>query len=247
MEKLGPNGSTLYLGKRLNLRTTHKTELNHRISKAWAKISTYRTELTDKRVSLSDRLRLFNAVIGPTVLYGCGCWAMTDSRKKKLRGCQRKMLRTILGKARAKLNGTDDESTEAASTASSQSAEALEPYVEWIQRVTAEAESAMRIAGVPDWVEECSRRKWRWCGLVYRRHDGRWTRQVLNWTPTGGARLRGHPFLRWSEDLDEFAGTILDTQAQASHEDLCVMAQDTEAWALLEDDFVHYCAQRREW
>eukprot|EP00973_Karenia_brevis_P064742 8993998-Karenia_brevis.AAC.1 len=42
--------------------------------------------------------------------------------------------------------------------------ELLEPYTDWIKRVTQEAEDAMLAAGVPDWVSECRRRKWCWCG-----------------------------------------------------------------------------------
>jgi len=59
-------------------------------------------------------------------------------------------------------------------TASSHDSDKLESWVDWIQRVTEEALAAMTRAGVPDWIEEQQRRKWRWAGHVCRRDDGRW-------------------------------------------------------------------------
>eukprot|EP00973_Karenia_brevis_P026169 3610686-Karenia_brevis.AAC.1 len=85
---------------------------------------------------------------------------MTLDRDKKVRGCQRRMLRTMLGKGRQPLANDVDNSSESLSTATSNDEEALESYVDWIQRVTHEAEEAMSAAGVPDWVEESRRRKW---------------------------------------------------------------------------------------
>ena len=254
---LAPNESTMYLGRLLNLRATQEIEINHRTSKAWAKFSVYRKELTDKHISLSDRLRLFNSVVSPTMLYGCSSWTATGSRERKIRGCQRKMLRTMLGKGRAQKkvedNGCskalDDQppdtscsgsSSQGGDTVASADEDYLESYPDWIKRVTAEVEEAMRLTGVPDWVEECRRRKWLWCGHVYRRHDGRWTRKILNWTPEAGARERGHPFRRWSDDLDAFAASILDVSENVTHEDLCVMAQDRELWQHLMQDYENH-------
>ena len=52
----------------------------------------------------------------------------------------------------------------------------MESWIDWKQRVTREAVIAMDRAGIPDWVQEQRRRKWRWVGHVARRDDGRWTR-----------------------------------------------------------------------
>ena len=59
--------------------------------KAWAKFGAFRSELTDRRVPLHLRLRLFDAVITPTALYACEAWTMTQSRQQKLRTAQRRM------------------------------------------------------------------------------------------------------------------------------------------------------------
>ena len=134
-------------------------------------------------------------------------------------------------------------------TASSHESDKLENSVDWIRRVTEEALAAMRRAGVPDWVEEQHRRKWRWAGHICRRTDERWTQQVLLWTPTGGQRCHGHPCSRWADDINEFVRTLdheSDTVVEpVSIEDWRVIAQDRGVWSQLEDDYVNYCYGRK--
>jgi len=245
VEILGPEESTLYLGRALNLRNGQDAEIDHRIKRAWAKFWTFKAELTNSHYSLSNRLRLFHAVVEPTALYGSGSWAMTRAREGKLRTAQRRMLRTILGKGRASLEKEDSDS-ESKSIASSNPNEALEGYVEWIQRVTAEVEAAMVSAGVPDWVEEQQRRKWRWCSHVCRRTDGRWKRCVLEWIPDGGHRCRARPVLRWADSIEKFVtntftGSSEDWIEQSNFEVYSQLAQNRTAWATLEDDFLEFC------
>ncbi len=92
----------MYLGRLLNLCDLHDTELEYRVKKACAKFGMYKKELTDKAYYLFQRMRLFNSVVTPMVLYGAGSWAMTDA-KETLRTTQRKMLRSIFGKGRKQL------------------------------------------------------------------------------------------------------------------------------------------------
>ena len=47
-------------------------------------------------------MRLFDAVVTATALYGCGCWTMTAAREAKLRSTQRKIMRKVLGLRRRK-------------------------------------------------------------------------------------------------------------------------------------------------
>ena len=54
-------------------------------------------ELCGRHYSLDDRMRLFNAVVTPTILYGSASWTMTQSREERLRTTQKKMLRKIWG------------------------------------------------------------------------------------------------------------------------------------------------------
>ena len=77
----------------------------------------------------------------------------------------------------------------------------LEGYVDWIVRSTSLAEEAMHKFGVPDWVEEVHRRKFRWAGRVERLQDDRWTLEVLLWSASG-TRKRGRPKARWTHQLN---------------------------------------------
>ena len=90
IEVLEATASTMYLGRLLSLTDPHEVELQHRIKKGWAKFAVYREELTNKNVPLKLRMRLFNAVATPTILYGCCSWVLTTSKEKKLQAIHRK-------------------------------------------------------------------------------------------------------------------------------------------------------------
>ena len=100
VEMLPLEGGVAYLGRKFTFYQSQDVELEHRISRGWAKFAVYKGELCDKRYSLLHRLRLFGAVVAPTVLYGSGTWTMTAEREKKLKGAQRKMLRRMLNLGR---------------------------------------------------------------------------------------------------------------------------------------------------
>eukprot|EP00973_Karenia_brevis_P059226 8246739-Karenia_brevis.AAC.1 len=61
------------------------------------------------------------------------------------------MLRTILGKGREVLARDCSSSSTLSTDTHSILEDDLEPYVDWIRRVTQEAEAARDVAGVPDW------------------------------------------------------------------------------------------------
>ena len=161
-------------------------------------------KLGDTKVSLHQRFRLFHAVVTPSILYGCESCVLTRSMENDLRIVQRKMLRAILGKWRATSSRHDEDhgiSTDADDTLDNlegvdiEQDEMLESWVDWKRRVTHYALEAMDKVSVPDWAEEQRRRKWRWCGHVARRTDGRWTKRVLEWQPSG-AKKQGHTKFR---------------------------------------------------
>jgi len=70
------NEAHMYLGRRLpgDLRCRAQVELAHRSQVAWSKLNERRHILTDRHISISKRLRLFDAVVSPTVLsvWSCG-------------------------------------------------------------------------------------------------------------------------------------------------------------------------------
>ena len=110
---LQPGESVVYLGRCLVFRDFDDREIEHRVTRGWAKFSVYKGELCDKRYSLLHRLKLFNAVVTPTVLYGAECWTMTAGREQKLKVAQRRMLRKMLGSGRrAKPEGAGEQHEE---------------------------------------------------------------------------------------------------------------------------------------
>lgn len=178
IEVLDGTAETMYLGRALSLTNTHEVELKHRIKKAWAKFGIYRQELTDRAIPLHLRLKLFQSVVPPTILYGCSSWVMTVARETLLRSTEMKMLRAIMGRRRLE----------------------SETWVEWIQRATHQARQAMEQHHIPDWVGEQRQRRTQWAERVSRTTDERWTQKVLQWHPEG-RRSRGHPRARWTDQL----------------------------------------------
>ena len=79
-----------------------------------------------------------------------------------------------------------------------------------------------------DWVVEYRRRKWRTAGALARKTYGRWSSNLITWTPVCGVgRARGRPKTRWSDDLERFAGGHWH-----------MLASDEELWHILEEGFV---------
>ena len=129
---------------------------------------------------MNDLLKLFEAVVTTTALYGSCSWVMT--RERKLQVAQRRMLRRVCSSARRP----------------------DEDWVDWIRRATDYAEHCLKAHGADSWVVAQRSRKWRWAGKVARMMPDRWAQLVLLWEPGGGHRRVGRPCRRWSEDLEEF-------------------------------------------
>ena len=109
------------------------------------KIAIGKAELTDKGVPVHLRLKLFDSVVTPTVLYGSSSWVMTGTREAELRTTQMKMLRTVIGVKRKVLNTG-----------------ILEEWVNWIKRATNIARELMERHGVTDWVDAQIGRTQKW-------------------------------------------------------------------------------------
>jgi hypothetical protein len=217
VEVLSIDQSTEYLGRRLGFQDFHDSEIDHRIAKAWAKFHKFKSELCCKAIPIKDRLRLLDAVITPSVLYGSSCWTMTCDRERKLRSTQRRMLRLICQTWRMKECNGD-----------------AEAWVEWIRRATHKAEELMSIVGMESWITSQKRKKWRWAGHVARMTDDRWTVKSLLWMPEHANRRVGRPSRRWSDDIDQFCQEHFDCEAG----EWVLYAQSREDWKHLEDVFV---------
>ena len=219
VDALGPEMRSMYLGRQLTFGNFHDEEIKHRISCGWGKFAKYKKELTDPGYPLRQRLKLFNAVVTPTVLYSSGTWTMTKSREKRLLVAQRRMLRRIVkvGRRVEAKDGSVCDSNTSSSTpsednyASAQSEgddgeekQSEESWVHWIIRATRSGEKELAKARVPDWNEEQRKRKWKWAGHVARREDSRWSTTMIQWNPKGGRRRVGAQHRRWADDVDSY-------------------------------------------
>ena len=233
-------GAVMYLGRSFSFCNMHSEELRHRIARGWAKFHQFKSELCCRHIFLPDRLRLFEAVVTPSVLYACGTWTLTADGERLLQGTQRKMLRQIVRvgrrmeqQATANLGDTSSSSSEDDSSEESEDvngvpggeAEQQEPWLDWLRRWTHIAEGYAQRAKVSDWVRAQKKQSFLWAGHLARRTDGRWSHAVLTWTPEGGSRKVGHPKKRWIDSIKTFLHTHLGIT------DWIAAAADRETWA----------------
>eukprot|EP00973_Karenia_brevis_P086751 12028777-Karenia_brevis.AAC.1 len=85
--------SARYLGIDFCFADRQQREMQNRIRAAWAKFQKHKQELTSKNYDLRDRLRLFDATVSPTFLYGSSTWTVTKEVENAITRTQRRMLR----------------------------------------------------------------------------------------------------------------------------------------------------------
>ena len=61
-----------------------QAEIDHRIRQAWKAFMARKSELTSKKYYLGHRLRLFESVVTPTIMYGSSAWTLTLDQQKKI-------------------------------------------------------------------------------------------------------------------------------------------------------------------
>ena len=83
-------------GQMITFQQQETTEIRNRIRAAWATFHKCRQELTSRTYMLRHRLRLFDAVVSPTMNYASGTWTLAKEDERKIHSTQRKMLRLII-------------------------------------------------------------------------------------------------------------------------------------------------------
>ena len=142
----------------------------------------------NRRLDLQSRIKLFEAVVTPTVLYGCAAWTLTSVQERRLTTTRRRMLRWIAGLRRHGLE---------------------EDWVDFVKRATHSSEQYAERHGAKDWVLLYKAKKWNFAGKTARQHDGRWSHKLLDWTPwfrTLPYRTVGRPMLRWDDCFQALCG-----------------------------------------
>jgi hypothetical protein len=243
VEVLPIDGSTKYLGRAVCFDNFTRAEVESRIAAAWRKFHANRDVLCNSHYPLKQRVKLFDAIITPTALYGSASWVMTQELESCLKKAQRRMLRSIYQRPRRCYysdNLTDSDESARISVAPEKGDEELEPWVDWIRRVTHEIEENLERAGLEDWVLTQRRRKFRWAGHVCRRDDGRWSTRLLMWQPEAGPRQGGkgrgrqqsRPKRRWEDSLVKFMDCFSNPC------DWKFIAHSRDEWQKLEEAYI---------
>lgn len=94
VEVVRRNATHKYLGRLFpgDLKQRGPSNLAHRFTCAWFKYHSLQPTLENKRIPIRLRLKLFDAVISPTVLYSLPTTPLTSSHLEKLDALQRKMM-----------------------------------------------------------------------------------------------------------------------------------------------------------
>ena len=117
----------------------------------------------------------------PTVLYGCEAWTLKDTMKRRLKAVQRKMLRMVLCSRRRLVRIDDDSATLSEKSELSSGNEdedsqyELEPWQDFLTRVTRIAEEHAAAEGLSDWLQTWRRRQWRWARKVVTDDSTKWS------------------------------------------------------------------------
>ena len=201
-----------YLRRELCFQNSQQAELDHRIAASWAVFHKHKNELCSKSYPLRDRLRLFEATVTPTLLYGSSTWALTMQQEASLVVLRRRMLRFV-----CRIYCRKDDAGE---------------QEDWIDYMSRSAHTVDRISEehqYESWVLAHRCRKWRFAGRTPCRTENRWSTKLLTWIPNlGHGRLPGRPKTRWSNDIESYVGG-----------NFCEVAVDIRLWSLLEHGFTH--------
>ena len=241
--------STKYLGRKLTFANPHQVEIESRIAAGWRKFYALKQELTSSCYSLNDRLRLFQGVVTPTVLYGSASWTMTVDLENHLRRSHRQMLRMILKspRRRAQQPPQDEHAKTDSESLDNEDAppeETLEPWVEWVKRCTHNVEARLAALQLEDWVSIQRGRKWQWAYKIAN-DSSKWSGKAALWNPgcdpkCNAYRKPGRQKKRWSDDIAEHIkrrspnhSFITETSTHWLH-----IARDKQTWQNLEAAFV---------
>ena len=162
-------------------------EQRGRISAGWGCFSKLKHILCNKSIPWGRRLKLFEATVTATVLYGAGAWALTMSMADALERTRRRMLQKKCALPRLE----------------------AETWVEYVIRATHVAEDAASALGFSNSSIKFRMRKWGFAARSLQATDSRWSKRLINWRPwfrSTARRPAGRPFARWSDCFCKYAG-----------------------------------------
>ena len=213
-----------YLGRNLtaNFLARKDMEFAHRLQVAWNKFPKYKHVLLNKHISLVLRLKLFDAVVSPAMLFGLATLPLTKVCLQKLGVVQRRMLRSIVGWVRIH----DDQN--------------------W-RNIMAQMNHRMAIANIlfpmEDWEDRLFRSKFRLAHRIARSPEA-WPAKSVSWNPLTNwesnfacmpQRKRGRPSARWDDTLTNFSTEFF------RNEKWWHVASEVSLWFTSERFYAQFC------
>ena len=158
-----------YLGSTVTSDNDTNYEVALRIQKGNRCLYALNHLVRSRVLSLRAKLLAYNAVIRPTVTYGCETWNLTVGAQKRLLVFENKILRKMLGPKFHPVTG---------------------------RRIMRPNEETRRLTGQPLITSIIKSRRLQWAGSVARSPPTRYIRQVLDGRPRSPRPL-GRPRIRW--------------------------------------------------
>ena len=135
------------------------------------------------------KLRLFSAIITPTVLYGMASAPLTNTLVHRINVTERRMIRLIIGWVRVDRSG----------------------WPGTMRRMRARIDRVLERFPLQRWTQQIFKRQWelshRWANM----DNEDWTTQAVLWDPTTTynsehepTRRQGRPLRKWDDKLNRF-------------------------------------------
>ena len=155
---------------------------DHRLACAWCRFSELGHTLRNRRIPVHLRLKLFDSVVSPTVLFSLSTTPLTATQLEKLDAVQRKMMRHIVGWTRYEDEDWDETG----------------------RRMKHKLEAALRRHPVTAWSQARARQRHRLLAKLAAGNAPEVVCHVFQWflNPRGGSPLAyrgpGRPPCRWT-------------------------------------------------
>ena len=167
-------------------------EISHRRKQAGASYHRIRRTLVNHHIPLRLRLRLFVAIVIPTMLYGLGVHVTSAHRRRGIDATRRRMIRNIVGWRRI-----EDEHWEIT-----------------MRRMKQRVQDVTQLHFVIPWEQQLSMSQWRYDMRLASSPENTPWRRLANWNPQEmhdpqlaqiPHRSVGRPRMKWDDRLKSFA------------------------------------------
>jgi hypothetical protein len=188
VEALSGKDSHKYLGRKVpgELRLRNEIEYNNRIAAAWGSFHKHRPYLMNNNVDIKLRLKLFESIVTPTVLFGLTTLPLTASKLQQLDAVRRRMLRSIVGWKRH--TGEEWSCT--------------------VRRVNLKMDAALTAFPLETWTAQLANRQFQLAARFLSK-PASWPLLVAKWDPSDLYRRQpGRPRVKWDDNLTKFSGDV---------------------------------------